>query len=131
MRNLKANVQTVFFKNYMGETEIVDEYGNKTGSYNPAYSELKSVQLCVSPNKGASEVQMFGSLENYDRTMTTSDTTVAIDENSILWVDANPNNSPHDYIVRRKAPWKNSVSFAIQKVRVTNATQSTTQQQQH
>ena len=72
MRNLLRNQQPVFYKLYEGQEEIVDEWGNPTGSYVPIYSELKSTMLCVSPNKGNSEVEQFGSLEDYDRTATTA-----------------------------------------------------------
>lgn len=120
MRSLLRNQQPVFFKLYEGEDEIVDEYGNPTGSFLPVYSSLKSAMLCVSPNKGNSEVQQFGSLEDYDRTMTTADTKVAIDENSVLWVDGANTEGPYNYIVKRRAPWKNSVQFAIQQVKVSD-----------
>lgn len=118
MRSLLRNQQPVFYKLYVGDEEIVDEYGNPTGSYIPKYGELMSTMMCVSPNKGNSEVQMFGSLEDYDRTMTTADTSVLIDEDSILWLDGIDTHGPHNAIVRRKAPWKNSVSFAIKNVAV-------------
>ena len=120
MRSLLRNQQPVFFKLYEGEEEIVDEYGNPTGSFLPVYSSLKSTMLCVSPNKGNSEVQQFGSLEDYDRTMTTADTKVAIDENSVLWVDGANTEGPYNYIVKRRAPWKNSIQFAIQQVKVSD-----------
>lgn len=120
MRSLLRNQQPVFFKLYEGEEEITDEYGNPSGSFLPIYSSLKSAMLCVSPNKGNSEVQQFGSLEDYDRTMTTADTKIAIDENAVLWVDGADTNGPYNYIVKRRAPWKNSVQFAIQQVKVSD-----------
>lgn len=117
-RNLMINCQPVFFKNLLGTEEIVDEYGNPTGSWLPIYSELKSAMLCVSPNKGSSEVEQFGSLEDYDRTMTTADITCDIDEDAVLWVDGADTDGPYNYIVKLVAPWKNSVSFAIKRVEV-------------
>lgn len=92
--------------------------GNPTGSYIPIYSELMSTMLCVSPNKGNSEVEQFGSLEDYDRTATTADPYCPIDENSVLWVDGADTDGAYNYIVKRKAPWKNSVQYAIKKVSV-------------
>ena len=65
-------------------------------------------------------MQQFGSLEDYDRTMTTADTKIAIDENAVLWVDGADTNGPYNYIVKRRAPWKNSVQFAIQQVKVSD-----------
>lgn len=118
MRNLRRNLQTVFYKLYKGQQEIIDQYGNATGSYTPVYGELKSAMLCVSPNKGSSEVEQFGSLTDYDRTMTTADISCEIDEDSILWLDGADTNKPHNYIVKKRAPWKNSISFAVKEVKV-------------
>jgi len=118
VRSLLRNQQPVFFKLYEGEEEIIDEYGNATGSFYPVYSGLKSAMLCVSPNKGASEVQQFGSFEDYDRTMTTADANCPIDENAVLWVDGADTNGPWNYIVKLVARWKNSAQYAIKKVSV-------------
>ena len=118
MRSLLRNQQPVFYKLYEGQEEIIDEYGNPTGSYIPIYSALKSAMLCVSPNKGNSEVEQFGSLEDYDRTMTTADPNCPIDENSVLWVDGADTDGPYTHIVKKKAVWKNSVQYAIKKVSV-------------
>lgn len=118
MRSLLRNQQPVFYKLYEGQREIIDEYGNHTGSYIPIYSSLKSSMLCVSPNKGNSEVEQFGSLEDYDRTATTADIDCEIDEDSVLWVDGADTDGPYNYIVKRKAPWKNSIQYAIKKVAV-------------
>lgn len=120
MRSLLKNQQIVYYKRYLGSHEIIDEFGNSTGSYEPIYDVLESAMLCVSPNKGTSEAEMFGSLEAYDRTMTTADIRCPIDEDTILWIDGVDTNAAHNYIVKRRAPWKNSVSFAIQKVDVSH-----------
>ena len=61
---------------------------------------------------------LFGSLEDYDRTATTADTACQIDEDSVLWVDGSDTDGPYNYIVKRKAPWKNSVQYAIKRVKV-------------
>lgn len=118
MRDLRRNLSTVYFKLYEGQEEIVDEYGNATGSFAQKYGPLQTARLCVSPNKGSSEADMFGSLEDYDRAMTTADAACPIDENAILWVDDQPTGGPHNYIVKKRAPWKNSVAYAIKRVTV-------------
>lgn len=118
MRNLRRNQFTVWFKNYLGEEEITDQYGNSTGSYLPLYGELQSARLCVSPNKGSSDVEQFGTLLDYDRTMTTADVSCPINENSVLWLDGADTNGPYNFIVKKRAPWKNSIQFAIKQVTV-------------
>lgn len=118
MRNLRKNLEPVFYRLYEGQEEILDEFENSTGTYIPIYSELKSAMLCISPNKGTSEVNMFGSFADYDRTMTTSDTSCKIDESAVLWIDGADTNGAWNYIVKTVAPWKNSISFAIKEVSV-------------
>lgn len=118
MRDLYANTSLVYYKQYLRQEEILDEYGNNTGSYIPIYGELKCARLCVSPNKGNAEYQQFGTLEDYDKTMTTSNTNVEINENSILWIDDADTKGPYNYVVKAKSSWKNSVQFAIKKVTI-------------
>ena len=118
MRNLQRNLQPVFYKLYEGEEELIDEYGNSTGEYAPIYGNLKSAMLCVSPNKGTSETEQFGSTEEYDRTATTADTSLEIDENTILWVDGADISGPWNYEVKAVARWKNSLQLAIARVDV-------------
>ena len=120
MRNLRRNTQPVYYKLLIGEKEIIDEYGNVTGSPIPLYGELQKAYLSVSPNKGSAETDMFGTLESYDRTMTTADVKCPIDESTILWLDGadTSTDEAHNYVVTRRAPWKNTISFAIRKVTV-------------
>lgn len=118
MRDLKRNTQKVYFKLYLGEQEIIDQYGNATGSHIPVYSDLMDADLVVSPNKGSADTEQFGSILDYDRTMTTANTSVLIDENSVLWVDGTDTNGPWNYVVKKRAPWKNSIQFAISQVTV-------------
>lgn len=130
MRNLRRNLQPVFFKKYLGQEEIIDMWGNSTGSYLPIYGELQSAMICVSPNKGSSEVDMFGTLADYDRTMTTADTACTIDENSVLWVDGADTRKPWNYIVKLRSPWKNSISYAIKRVEISDYNQLMKQRQE-
>lgn len=118
MRSLRINQQPVFFRLFLGEQDIYDDNGNLTGLKEPIYSDLMSAMLCVSPNKGSSEVEQFGSLEDYDRTMTTADANCPIDEDALLWVDNADTDKPHNAIVKKVARWKNSTQYAIQMVKV-------------
>lgn len=118
MQNLARNTFTVWFQVYTGQVEIVDENGYKTGSFTPTYGPLQSAQLMVSPNKGDATLEIFGSLLDYDRTMVTADTTCPIDEQTILWLDGAPTDGPYTHYVKQRAPWKNSLAFAVKQVEV-------------
>ena len=118
MRDLKRNTQKVYFKLYLGEQEIIDQYGNATGSHLPIYSDLMEADVVVSPNKGSIENEQFGALMDYDRTMTTANVLVQIDEHSVLWLDGADTSGPWNYEVKKRAPWKNSIQFAISQASV-------------
>lgn len=118
MRNLHSNTQPVFYRLYEGREEVEDEYGNMTGEWYPVYGPLKCAMLTVSPNVGTAETDLFGTITPYDRTMTTADTSLEIDEDDVLWLDGADTEGPFNYIVKKRAPWKNSISFAISKVDV-------------
>lgn len=117
-RNFMANCQPIFYKLYEGQEEILDEYRNPTGSPRLIYGDLKSAYLCISPNKGDASIEPFGALTDYDRTMTTADTECPIAEDSILWIDGADTKEPYNYYVKKRAPWKNSIAFAIKEVKV-------------
>ena len=116
MRDLRRNLSTVYFKLYKGKKELLDKNGCATGSFELLYGDLQSARLCVGPSKGNSKIDLFGSMEDYDRAMTTANTDCPIDENAILWLDVADTQGPHNYIVKRKSQWKNSVAFAVKKV---------------
>lgn len=124
MRNLARNQQKIYYKLYHGTEEIVNDEGYATGNQRPIYGELNSVDISVSANKGNTEATAFGTNLDYDKTLSTADTNCEIDENTILWIENDPNKAitpdPYDYIVLRKAKSINQVLYAIKKVDVSN-----------
>ena len=120
MMNLARNAFTVWFQVYRGETEITDGYGNKTGSFVPSYGELQSAEMVVSPKRGEASLEVFGTLLDYDRTVSTADTSCPINEQTILWLDGAATDGPYTHYVKQRAPWKNSLMFAVKQVEVSN-----------
>ena len=120
MMNLARNAFTVWFQVYRGETEIIDGYGNKTGSFVPSYGELQSAEMVVSPNRGDASLEVFGTLLDYDSTVSTADTSCPINEQTILWLDGAATDGPYTHYVKQRAPWKNSLMFAVKQVEVSN-----------
>ena len=125
MRSMIRNKCVFYYAEHKGKSEIIDEYGNKTGQYKIVYGEPVKVYGNISPAKGEVQSQQFGESESYDKVIVLDDKNVPIDEHSILWVDTlpTPNNdglteTPHDYIVKQIARSLNSVSIAISKVNV-------------
>lgn len=123
MRILQRSLQTLYYRLYNDTNEIqYDDYGNEIG-YKVGYGDPVKFQANISPATGASSVEQFGDLENYDKVIVTSDMTCPIEETTVLYIDSVPQlvggeYSPYDYIVRRVARSINSISIAVRKVSV-------------
>ena len=145
MKALKRNQRPLYYCLYAGKTPIIDEYGNETGESIVTYSEPVKMLANISPATGMSNTEQFGNLENYDKVIVTDWIDCPIDENSVLFIDKEPEFGESvtidyqesttlfgddtatpvtvqvpipDYIVRRVAKSLNSISIAVQKVNV-------------
>ena len=123
MRCLARNKSKFYYASYIGETEIVDEYGNATGEYTISYGNPVEVLGNVSAAQGEMQSRQFGESESYDKVIVLDERNATIDEHSILWVDTLPHlntdgstDTPHDYTVKKVARSLNGVSIAIRKV---------------
>ena len=122
MRTQVINRTPFYYALYEGNTPAVDEEGYYTSEPQITYSEPVLFESgCISPATGQSAVEQFGTLENYDKVIVTADMTCPIDENSVLWIDADV-SEPYDYIVKRVAKSKNGISIAVRKVKISPAT---------
>lgn len=125
MRCMARNKSKFYYASYIGETEIIDEYGNATGEYEVSYGNPIEVLGNVSAAQGEMQSRQFGESEGYDKVIVLDDRDAPIDEHSLLWVDTLPHlndngstETPHDYVVKRIARSLNGVSIAIGKVDV-------------
>ena len=125
MRCMTRNKRKFYYASYIGETEVIDEYGNSTGEYNLGYEN--PIKTCgnISAAQGEMQSRQFGESESYDKVIVLDDINTPIDEYSILWVDTLPHlnedgstDTPHDYVVKKIAKSLNGVSIAISKVDV-------------
>ena len=125
MSCMVRNKSKFYYASYIGETEIIDEYGNATGEYEVTYSNPIECNANISASQGEIKIRQFGESESYDKVIVLDDINAPIDEHSILWVDTLPlltdkgtTATPHDYVVTRRAVSLNCVSLAIRKVDV-------------
>ena len=125
MRCLARNKQKFYYALYIDRNELKDEYGNVTGEYEVLYGNPIETKGNISSAIGETQVEQFGKSESYDKVIVLDDMKAPIDEHSILWVDTLPclnedgtTDTPHDYIVKRKAKSLNSITLAIKKVNV-------------
>lgn len=115
MRSLNRNKRQIYYALYMGDTPILDEYGNETGENSPTYGETLSLDCNISSSSGEEAVQAFGSFTNYTRVICVADNACPISEQTIIWFGVDP-DAPYNYIVTRKADSKNGILYALQEV---------------
>lgn len=89
MRCLNRNKRVVYFKNYLGVEQILDDNGLRTGEYKTSYGELKCEKMNVSASNGVALEMVFGIDSNYSRMAVTSNIDCELDEYSIVWVSNN------------------------------------------
>lgn len=116
MRNYQQLVKPFSFKNFVGMTYVTDSQGRKTGETTKTYTELQTAEGSVSSNKGFLEQMVFGSLEGYDRIITTTQD-YGVNETSLIWLEA-ATTDPHDYEVYKISKSRNFVVIAVRKVKV-------------
>lgn len=123
MRNLFINKTSIKYLNYKGEEQYEDSQHQLTGETIITYYPPKTLKCHVSGAKGSSQVEMFGTEINYDKTLLLTkqefDKT-GITENSVFFIDKPveyENNCPlYDYRIVRIAETINEVAIAIEKV---------------
>ena len=93
MRSLLRNQRPLYYCLYIGKEEIIDEYGNSTGQYIKYYETPVQMYANISPATGQSNTEQFGNLENYDKVIVTTWMDCPIDENSVLFIDKEPDES--------------------------------------
>lgn len=122
MKLMKRNLTPIHYCLYAERTPLLDADGNESGEYTVGYSEPIELRCNVSPATGYAQVNMFGNLESYDKVIVTDDMGCPIDENTVLFIDKEPefrDGKPiFDYTVRRVAKSLNTISYAVSKVKV-------------
>lgn len=121
MRDLQANLSTVYYAMYVGYMEGMKD-GRPTGQTAPQYTVPRQSAACISTPSGTTQNTPFGSFTDYDKIMITANEDFKADEHSVLWIDAMPvikpdgsTDTPHDYTVEKLAAWGGQKAYAIKK----------------
>ena len=137
MRGANRNKQEFWYALHGHVVEDYDEYGNQVGTY-VTYGNPVKTRGNISPAKGEVVARQFGDDDLYDRVIGPLPVDTPIDEYAVLWIDEVPELNadgslkvdettgnavtPHNYIVRKKAPSlkvSGCVMLAVDKVTVT------------
>jgi len=120
----EINKRTFYYQLYEGMSSLKSgEY--RTGERVPVYSSPIMMKANISPANGQSNIEQFGNLDDYSKVILLYDMDCPIDEQSVLWIDVEPQYdgegkiiNKHDYIVKHVAKSLNVISYAIAKVDV-------------
>lgn len=128
MHTLSRNKQTIYYATLGSKTELVDEYGNRTGQYQLNYSNPVAARMNIRWDDGAVQLEGFGLNATARRRMVTDDMTCPIGIDSILWIGIEPNEQgtvAHNYVVA-SAPEKslNHIVYIVEECNVTKPTVS-------
>ncbi len=120
MKNLRRNLQPFYFCTVTEATEDETD-GYYTGALAVEYNEPILARGVISANQGEAQVEQFGNNLQYSRVISTTDTSLPIDETTVLFVDTEPTYNDEDipeynYIVKAVARSINVVAYAIDKV---------------
>lgn len=123
MKLMKRNLTPIRYCLFKEKVIIKDDEGYETGETGVGYDDPVELLCSVSTATGYTQAQMFGNLESYDKVIITDDTSCPIDENTVLFIDKEPEfdeqGKPiYDYTVRRVAKSMNFISYAVSKVKV-------------
>lgn len=122
MRLMKRNQTAIYYCLYKEKKPLLDEDGNETSEYRVLYEQPVKLMCSVSHATGYAQVNMFGNLDSYDKVLITDDMNCPIDENTVLFVDREPDYQDgkpvYDYTIKRVAKSLNTISYAVSKVKV-------------
>lgn len=147
MRTLERNKRKFHYCLFSGKEPLYDEYGRQTGEYRVVYGEPVEALANISPATGASQTELFGQLDDYDKVIVIGNPDTPIDESAVLFIDKEPEFKAetvltlisgedehgntaivpgekelqvpvYDYTVRRVARSINSASIAVSKVKI-------------
>lgn len=115
MRSLQRNWRELYYAVPERTEPIVDEYGNDTLEVRHIYSSPRKLKANVSANVGSEEVNVFGSLTEYNRTISYSGSECPLVEGSRVWFGVDVTGS-HNYVVIKVADSKNGYLIALREV---------------
>ena len=124
MRNLKKNERDLYFALYKDDIPIYDENGFEELEGKPGYENPVPFKASLSTGQSDAEESPFGKNVTYDRVISTCDTSLPIDENSLIWVKNKPvynadgtvNSDSADYeVAAPPLDGLNSLRIAIKK----------------
>lgn len=90
MRNLKKNQRPMYYALYDSEIPIYDDNNLEELETRAGYKKPALFHASLSTGQSDAEESPFGKNVTYDRVISTCDTSLPIDENSLIWAKNTP-----------------------------------------
>lgn len=125
MRGLKKNQRKMYYALYKNDIPILDENGFEELETKSGYDTPVLFYASLSTGQSDAEESPFGKNVTYDRVISTCDTSLPIDENTLIWVKNKPvfnadgtvNGDSADYeVAALPLDGLNSLRIAIKKL---------------
>ena len=119
MRTLEINKQPMWYALCTGKVEVIDEYGNHTGVFRVTYSDPVYFPVNMTECwgvRGSVSNDAYGIAATYYRTFITTDLSLPIKEDSIIWFGADPATEPHNYVVHQISNSLNALKVQIRSI---------------
>lgn len=97
-------------------TDVVNDDGELTGEHEISYSEPVKALMNVSGGRGQADINLFGIGSSSMRTIVTEDLETPFSEETVFWVERDPDTEPFDYRVVNISRTVNQVVIAIDEV---------------
>ena len=93
MNCLARNKTTLYYATFKSKTEILDEYGNKTGQYTITYNNPVEWSANIRWDSGAVQLEGFGLNASGTRRIVTCDMNCPIGVDTVLWIGITPDQN--------------------------------------
>lgn len=121
MRVVNRNRRPVAYAFYLGVTDVVNADGEYTGEHEVSYTEPIKALMNVSGGRGQADINLFGIGSSTMRTIVTEDLNTPFSEETVFWIETDPDTEPYDYRVVNVSRTINQVVIAIDQVGVSES----------
>lgn len=99
----------------------MNENGEWTGEPRVTYSQPIKALMNVSGGRGQADINLFGIGSSSMRTIVTDDLETPFSEETVFWIETDPDTEPFDYRVVNISRTVNQVVIAIDEVGVSES----------
>ena len=90
LHTLARNKKPFYFATLASKVELIDEYGNRTGQYEPIYNAPQLATMNIRWDNGEVRLEGFGLNTSAKRRIVTDDMNCPIGVGTIIWLGTDP-----------------------------------------